>query len=53
MRRIGRMPYPATRVLAQERFGRYRGRYHPIAVAVIGARLGQAARGDARTGPGG
>ncbi len=28
----------------------YRGRYHPIAVTVIGARLGQAARGDVRSG---
>ena len=39
-----------TRVLAQECFERYRSRYHPIAVTVIGARLGQAARGDPRSG---
>jgi leukotriene-A4 hydrolase len=30
---------PDTRALARECFERYRGRYHPIAVAVIGARL--------------
>jgi len=41
---------PDTRVLALECFERYRGRYHPIAVTVIGARLGEAARGDARPG---
>ena len=39
-----------TRVPAQECFERYRSRYHPIAVTVIGARLGQAARGDPRSG---
>ena len=39
-----------TRVLAQECFERYRSRYHPIAVTVIGARLGQAAHGDVRSG---
>ena len=33
---------PDTRVLAQECFERNRGRYHPIAVTVIGARLSQA-----------
>ena len=41
---------PDTRVLAQECFERYRGRYHPIAVTVIGARLGRAARADVRPG---
>ena len=41
---------PDTCVLARECFERYRGRYHPIAVTVIGARLGQATRGDVRPG---
>jgi len=41
---------PDTRVLAQECFERYRGRYHPIAVTVIGARLGQATSGGPRSG---
>ena len=59
--RVGRLKYlkplydalagnPDARVLARECFERYRGRYHPIAVTVIGARLGQAARGDVRSG---
>jgi hypothetical protein len=41
---------PDTRGLARECFERNRRRYHPIAVAVIGARLGQAAGGGGRSG---
>jgi len=41
---------PDTRVPARERFERNRGRYHPIAVTVIGARLGQATSGGPRSG---
>ena len=51
--RVGRLKYlkplygalagnPATRALARECFQRNRGRYHPIAVTVIGARLSAA-----------
>jgi hypothetical protein len=42
--------HPDTRVLARECFERYRGRYHPIAVTVIGARLGQAGTDGPRPG---